>query len=84
MRVFSFLRIFIVKRTETMDKEFDKFLKSKDLEKKVADIVKKETKTEAELEDFVVDVTKNVLTQLYKTFWTKRNFWKSSLKNKAN
>jgi hypothetical protein len=67
-----------------VDKKFDKFLKSRDLERKVSEIVKKETKTDDELEDFVVDVTKNVLTQLYKTFWTKRNFWKSSLKNKAN
>ena len=36
-----------------------------------------------ELEDMVVDITKNVLTQLYKTLWIKRNFWKTTLTNKS-
>ena len=35
-------------------------------------------------EDKVVDITKNVLTQLYKALWVKRSVWKNMLSNKGN
>jgi hypothetical protein len=38
----------------------------------------------SELEDKIVDITKNVITQLYKTLWTKRGFWRNDLKNKSS
>jgi hypothetical protein len=39
-------------------------------------------KNNKELEDKVVEITKNVLTQLYKTLWTKRGLWQNNLTNK--
>ena len=58
-------------------------LDSKDFETKVGKIVKEKIKKDKELKDMVVDITKNVLTQLYKTLWIKRNFWKTTLSNKS-
>jgi len=65
-------------------KEISNFLSSTEFESKVAKIVKDRIKNEKGLEDKVVDITKNVITQLYKTLWTKRSFWSSTLKNKSN
>lgn len=45
---------------------------------------KKDLLKDKDFQDEVVKITSNVLTQLYKTLWTKRNFWKSSIKNKAS
>jgi hypothetical protein len=50
---------------------------------KIERIVKDKLKDNKEIEDKVVEITKNVLTQLYKTLWTKRGFWTSMLKNKS-
>ena len=63
--------------------EIDKAMKSTALSDLVAKVVKDRIKNDKELERFMVDINKNVLTQLYKTLWTKRNFWQSSLKNTA-
>ena len=65
-------------------KEINNFLGSSEFEAKVAKIVKDRIKNEKGLEDKVVDITKNVITQLYKTLWTKRSMWQGQLKNKAN
>ena len=65
-------------------KEISNFMGSSEFESKVAQIVKDKIKNEKGLEDKVVDITKNVITQLYKTLWTKRSFWSSTLKNKAS
>jgi hypothetical protein len=66
-----------------VDKKIEKSLDSRELKNKVEAIVKDHLKNNKELEDQVVDITKNVLTQLYKTLWTKRGFWKSALKNQS-
>jgi len=50
----------------------------------VSKIVIDKLKTNRELEDKMVDITKNVITQLYKTLWTKRGFWQGTLSNKAS
>lgn len=63
--------------------EVTKMLQSDALKDKVSKILKDKIKNDPELERFMVDISKNVLTQLYKTLWTKRSFWQSSLKNKA-
>ena len=63
-------------------KEITAYMSSSDFKSKVEKIVKDRIKNEKELEDKIVDITKNVLTQLYKTLWTKRGFWKSMLSNK--
>jgi alpha-galactosidase/6-phospho-beta-glucosidase family protein len=52
-----------------------------DFENRVKAIVKDMMKNDKDLEKKVVDVSKNVLVQLYKALWTKRNFWTSDLKN---
>jgi hypothetical protein len=62
-------------------KEIRAFMDSSEFKNKVEKIVKDKVKGDKDLEDKIVDITKNVLTQLYKTLWTKRGFWKSSLKN---
>ena len=50
-----------------------------DLEKKVIQIIKKELKGK-DLKKDIMDINKDVLVQLYKELWTKRQFWLSSIK----
>jgi hypothetical protein len=69
---------------EDIKKELSVYLKSKDFEDKINKIVKDKIKTDKALEDKVVEITKNVLTQLYKTLWVKRSVWKNNLSNKGN
>lgn len=64
--------------------EIKKYMDSSEFKSKVEKIVKDRIKNEKALEDKVVDITKNVLTQLYKQLWTKRAFWKNGLSNKSN
>ena len=65
-------------------KEISTFMDSKSFKDKVEKIIKDKIKSDKELEDKVVEITTNVLTQLYKTLWTKRGFWRNDLKNKAS
>lgn len=67
-----------------IDKGIKTYIDSAEFKAKIEKIVKDRIKNEKEIEDKVVEITKNVLTQLYKTLWTKRAFWKSNLSNKAN
>lgn len=65
-------------------KDFLDINRSSDLDKKVEDIVKKKFKNDKDLEKYIVDVTRNVLIQLYKTMYTRKGFWASDLKNSPN
>ena len=56
---------------DDIKKEMKIFLSTNDFENKVSKIVKKKLEDSKELEDKVVEITKNVLTQLYKTLWSK-------------
>jgi hypothetical protein len=67
-----------------INKEIKNYIDSSSFNKKVEKIVKDRLKNEKELEDKVVEITKNVLTQLYKTLWIKRSVWKNNLSNKSN
>jgi hypothetical protein len=67
-----------------VEKSIKVYVDSAEFKSKIEKIIKDRLKNEKELEDKVVDITKNVLTQLYKTLWTKRAFWKSNLSNKSN
>jgi hypothetical protein len=67
-----------------IDKGVKTYIDSSEFKTKIEKIVKDRIKNEKELEDKVVEITKNVLTQLYKTLWIKRNVWKSNLSNKNN
>lgn len=72
-----------LKKTD-IDKGIKTYMDSTEFKTKIEKIVKDRIKNEKELEDKVVDITKNVLTQLYKTLWIKRGFWKSNLSNKSD
>ena len=65
-------------------KEINTYMNSSEFKSKVERIVKDRIKNEKGLEDRVVKITKNVITQLYKALWTKRGMWQSQLTNKAN
>lgn len=65
-------------------KEIAEFIDSSTFKTKIEKIVKDKLKDDKELEDKIVEITKNVITQLYKTLWTKRGFWRNELKNKSS
>lgn len=65
-------------------KEITTFIDSSTFKTKIEKIIKDKLKNDKELEDKIVDITKNVITQLYKTLWTKRGFWRNDLKNKIS
>ncbi len=67
-----------------INKEFKNFIDSAEFKAKIEKIVKDRIKNEKELEDKVVEITKNALTQLYKTLWIKKSFWLSNIKNIKN
>jgi hypothetical protein len=67
-----------------ISKEIKVYMNSNEFKTKVEKIVKDRLKNEKELEDKIVDITKNVLTQLYKALWVKRGVWRDSLSNKSS
>ena len=67
-----------------VDKSVKAYMSSAEFKSKVEKIVQDRLKNNKELDDKVVDITKNVLTQLYKALWVKRAFWKSNLSNNSN
>ena len=66
-----------------VSKELKVYMGSIEFKAKVEKIVKDRLKNEKELEDKVVEITKNVLTQLFKALWTKKSFWRDNLSNKT-
>ena len=67
-----------------IDRGIKVYMDSTEFKSKVEKIVKDRIKNEKGLEDKVLDITKNVLTQLFKALWVKRGFWKSNLSNKSD
>jgi hypothetical protein len=65
-------------------KELKNYIDSKTFETKIEKMIKDRFKNDKDLEDKIVDVTKNVLTQLYKILWVKRTAWINNLSNKTN
>jgi len=65
-----------------IDKAIKVYLTKDDFKSKVEKIVKDKLKDNKELEDKVVEITANVLTQLFKTLWVKRGSWRNNLSNK--
>jgi hypothetical protein len=68
---------------QDVTKEIKSFSDSKVFKDNIGKIIKDKIKNDKEIEDQIVDITRNVITQLYKTLWTKRGFWRNDLKNKA-
>lgn len=65
-------------------KDFLDITRGSQFETKVKDIVKDSLKTNKDFENKVVEITRNVLVQLYKQLWTRRSFWANDLKNSPN
>jgi hypothetical protein len=65
-----------------IDKAIKVYLTKDDFKSKVEKIVKDKLKDNKELEDKVVEISANVLTQLFKTLWVKRGNWRNNLSNK--
>jgi ATP-dependent Lon protease len=64
--------------------EVVRVIDSNELKDKISKLIAQELKKSPELQNQVVGITKNVITQLYKTLWTKRSFWQSQLSNKSS
>lgn len=67
-----------------INKQIKVYMDNNEFKTKIEKIVKDRIKNEKELEDKIVDITKNVLTQLYKTLWIKRTTWINNITNKNN
>ena len=65
-------------------REFLNMTQTGDLEKKIKEMVKEAIKSDKDLEKNMVEISKNVLVQLYKNLWTRRSFWTNDLKNSPN
>ena len=52
-----------------------------ELESRIKAVVHQMTKSDKDFENKIVEITRNVLVQLYKSLWTKRSFWSGDLKN---
>lgn len=65
---------------EDISKQINTFIDSKEFEKKIEKIVLNRLKDNKELEDKVVDITKEVLINMYKALWVKRSTWMSAIK----
>jgi TusA-related sulfurtransferase len=60
------------------------YMDKNEFKEKIEKIVKDRLKNDKEIEDKFVDISKNVLTQLFKVLWTKKSFWRDNLSNKNN
>lgn len=67
-----------------VSKELKIYMDTNEFKAKIEKIVKDRIKDDKALEDKVVDITRNVLTQLYKTLWNKRGLWVNNLSNKSS
>lgn len=67
-----------------ISKEFKIYMDTNEFKTKIAKIVQDKIKDDKALEDKVVEITKNVLSQLYKTLWLKKETWLNNLTNKKN
>ena len=67
-----------------INKSIKVYIDSAEFKSKIEKIIKDRIKNEKGLEDKFVEISKNVLTQLFKTLWVKRGVWKSNLSNKTD
>ena len=66
---------------DEFEKLIKKHLNSDDLEKKVKELVLKNIKKDKPTKKEVATITKEVMVKLYKTLWTRNNFWSNGLEN---
>lgn len=67
-----------------VSKELKVYLNTSEFKTKIEKIVQDRLKNNKELDDKVVEITRNVIIQLYKTLWVKRGVWVSGLSNKSS
>ena len=67
-----------------INKMISVYLSKSEFKEKIEKIVKDRLKNDKEIEDKFVEISKNVLTQLFKALWTKKSFWRDNLSNKNN
>jgi len=67
-----------------ISKEIKIYMDSTEFKSKVEKIVKEKLKNNIELDNQVVEISKNVLTQLFKTLWVKHGIWRNNLSNKKS
>ncbi len=60
------------------------YMSSAEFKEKVNKIVKDRLSNNKEIEDKSVEITKNVLIQLFKTLWLRRNTWITGLSNRKS
>lgn len=61
-------------------KEVKDFLDTTQAHKKVMSMIKKELGNK-DIDDKMVDVATKCIVELFKSLWTKRNFWENSVKS---
>jgi len=66
---------------DEFDKLIKKHLSSTDLEKKVQELVVKNLKKDKPTKKEVASITKDVLINLYKVLWQRKNFWSNNIEN---
>lgn len=69
---------------DDVKKEVRIYISSDEFKDKINKIIKDRLKDDPTFEDKVVEISKNVITQLFKSLWTNRNTWRNTLKNKSN
>ena len=67
-----------------LKKEVKIYMDTNEFKSKIEQIVKDRIKNEKMLEDKVVEITRNVIIQLYKALWVKRSAWVNDLTNKKS
>lgn len=65
-------------------KNFFDSSRNTELENKVKLIIRDFVKNDKDFEKSVLEISRNVLVQLYKALWSKRSFWTSDLKNSSS
>lgn len=65
-------------------KEITIYMDSKEFKDKIDKIIGIKLKSNPELEDKMVEISRNVLTQLFKTLWVKRGIYRNNLTNKSS
>jgi hypothetical protein len=62
-------------------KEAIKYLKSSEAKNEIKKMMKDAVKGKGH-EDIVVDIVRNMMVQLFRELWIKRNLWKSNIHNR--
>lgn len=58
--------------------------RSAELENKIKTAVRQMAKNDKMFQDAIVEISRNVIVQLYKALWTKKSFWVNDLRNSSN